>query len=74
MARPVLDRRPRQTGREGDRRHVQQQVRRAAERRVHDHRVVDRGLGEDVPQRQAPLRLSDHKARALRRAMSSQIG
>ena len=39
---PVVDRRPRQPGGEGDRRNVQQQVRRAAERRVDDHRVANR--------------------------------
>ena len=47
---PIVDRRPPQTGGEGDRRHVQQQVRRAAEGRVHDHCVAHRGIGEDVAQ------------------------
>ena len=44
IADPVLDRRRTQPGRVRDRRNVQQQVRRSAERRVHEHRVLDRLL------------------------------
>ena len=47
---PVLDGRPPQAGGIGDGRNVQQQVRRAAEGRMHDHRVADRGVGQNVAQ------------------------
>ena len=39
---PVVDRRRLQPGGRGDRRDVQQQIRGAAERGVHEHRVLDR--------------------------------
>ncbi len=48
-ARPVLDGGPPQARGVGDRRHVQQEVGGAAERGVHDHRVVHGVVGDDVP-------------------------
>ncbi len=58
----------------GDGRQVQDQIGGAAEGRVHDHGVVQRGVGQDVAHR-APCALRARStARAERRAMSSQIG
>ena len=71
---PVVDGRPAQAGGEGDRGDVQQQVRRAAERGVDDHRVADGGVGEDVARGRARCVEPDAARRAERRAMSSQIG
>ena len=71
---PVVDGRPRQARRVGDRRDVQQQVRRAAEGGVDDHRVLDR-LGRSGSRPSVrPSRHCACTARAVRRAMSSQIG
>ena len=47
-AGPVVDRGPPQSGRVRDGGHVQHEIRRAAERGVHDHRVVDGIVGHDV--------------------------
>ena len=71
---PVVDRRASQSGGVRDRRDVQQQVRRAAERRVHDHRVAHGGVGEDVARRRRRARARSAAARAERRATSFQIG
>ncbi len=56
---PVVDGRTSQSGRVRDRRDVQQQVRRAADRRVHDHRVAHGGVGENL----ARLRAGAHHGR-----------
>ena len=53
---------------------MQQQIRRAAERRVHDHRVVNRGVGDDVAHVDAALRSVDAQRARIARAMSSQTG
>ena len=50
---PVLDGRRLQPGGCGDRRHVQQQIRGAAERGMDEHRVLDGGGGEDLTDRHA---------------------
>ena len=72
-ARPVLDGRPPEACRIRDRRDVQQQIGRAAEGRVDDHRVVQGVVGEDVLRADSRLR-GPAGARAERRASSSQIG
>ena len=56
------------------RRDVQQQVRRAAERGVQQHRVLERGRRQDRRQRRLRRAAGARSARAERRAMSSQIG
>ena len=73
-ARPVLDRRAPQARGVGDRGDVQQQVGRAAEGRVHDHRVVQRVVGDDVLRADARRPPCSCRARAERRASSSQTG
>ena len=50
---------PAQPGAIGDGGDVQQQVRRAAERRVHGHRVAEGGVGEDVADRGHALSRAD---------------
>ena len=45
---PIVDRGASQSGGVGDRRDVQQQIGRAAEGRMHDHGVADRGVGQNV--------------------------
>ncbi len=52
---PVLDRGPPQTGTVGESRDVQEQIGRAAERRVDGHRVAHGGIGKDVARGQAAL-------------------
>ena len=69
-ANPVVDRRRAQTSRVRDRRNVQQQIRRPAERRVHEHRVLDRVLREDAIERNARAR-AVASARVADRAPSS---
>ena len=61
---PIFERGPRQAGRVGDGRQVQQQIRRAAEGREDGHRVADRGIGQDVG-RVMPRSASATSARAL---------
>ena len=72
-AAPIVDGRPRQTGLEGDRGDVQQQVRRAAAGRVNGHRVLERVVCQNVASRDL-ARLSVTTARAAWRAAASQIG
>ena len=67
-ADPVLDRRRRQAGGGGDRRDVQQQIRRAAERGVHEHRVLDGGVGEDLRRPRCRAHASRRSAAAERLA------
>ena len=50
---PVLDARAAQAGRVRDGRHVQQEVRRTAERRMRHHRVANRRIGDQRPCRPA---------------------
>ena len=63
-----------QAGGVGDRGDVDEQVRRAAERRVDEHRVLDRLVREHVVERAPVARHWPCTACAVRRATSSQIG
>ena len=56
-APPVVHARPLETCRVRDRRHVDQEVRRAAERRVQEHRVLDGLVRHHVRERAAVDRL-----------------
>ena len=52
-ALPILHRRPSQAGGESDRRNVEQQIRRTAKRRVQNHGILYRRIGDDVARAQA---------------------
>ena len=63
---PVLDARAREPRRVRDRGNVDEEVRRAAEGRVHQHRVLDRLLRDDLVERTAGRDLSVHRLRRTR--------
>ena len=58
---PVVDRRPLEPGGKRHGRHVQQQIRRAAEGGMHDHGIANRSLGQNVCQPQLALGQPHHR-------------
>ena len=65
--RPVVRDRTTEAGGVGDGGHVQDQVGRAAERRMRHHRVFDRGIGQDAAQGDtALLQRHERERRAAR--------
>ena len=59
--RPIVSARPAQAGGVGNRGHVQDQVGRSAERGMRHHRVLDRGIREDVTHRDPALLQADER-------------